>query len=77
MFGIKPSTSVLEETIVPPADAVNVDESPEESRDSEGGQALKDECIILVSEDDHDPGMFSFVYSFYTFLIIVLRTSET
>ena len=76
MFGIKPSTSVPEETIVPPVDAVNVDESPEESRDSEGGHTLKDECIILVSEHADDTGMFTFVYSFYSFLIIVLRTSE-
>ena len=77
MFGIKPSASVPEETIAPPVDAVNVDESPKESRDSGGEQTPKDECIILVSEDDHDPGMFSFIYSFYSFLIIALRASET
>ena len=77
MFGIKPSASVPEEIIAPPVDAVNVDESPEESRDSEGGQTLKDECIILVSEDDPDPGMMSFFFLFYSLLNFVLRTSET
>lgn len=58
MFGVKASTVTVDE---PAAENVEMDEEPSnENLSSDGGRTPKEESIIILSEDENQPGMFPY-----------------